>query len=136
MGICAVCGCSTPNPITCRQHSRINSQFKSCNNWRRKRGQPELSWEAYLQRRDEAHINRPKPRMFLPEDCTGPTVTWDGTDRSPCASCEHSLKDHSRWGCIKCKERSRYDEWISRGVHLYASHYSQFDLTAVVCSRR
>lgn len=135
MPLCAVCGCSTPNPITCKDHSRINSQWKSCNSWRRKRGQSELSWEAYLQRRDEAHINRPKPRLFEPQDMTGPTVTWDGTDRSPCANCEHGMKDHYRYGCIKCQERSKFDEFISKGAFFVNSHYSHVDLNAVEFSR-
>ena len=136
MSQCMVCGCETPNRLTCSKHTRLNIQWKSCNNWRRKHQRPELTFHEYLQNRKSNSKSNAKPRMFEAEDCAGPTVIWDGHDGPPCEQgCAHQFKDKNRFGCaIKCQERHKYA--ISHGPYQVQSHYSQLDLTAVVCSRR
>jgi hypothetical protein len=132
---CIVCGCETPNKLTCSLHTRLNSQWKSCNNWRRKRGLIELSWPEYQEQRRHGREISPKPRLFFAEDLVGPDVVWDGTDRSPCQKCSHFAKDKFRYGCIKCPERSKFDEFISQGVFWVRSNYSNMVLGAVELSR-
>jgi hypothetical protein len=131
---CQICGCETRNKVACPQHSRINSLWKSYNKIRERRGHAHITWPEYEQHRKKEFLRNPKPRLFRAEDMTGPDVVWDGTDRSPCQHCEHGNKDHGRYGCIKCVERHRYA--VSHGDYLVRSHYSQVELTAVVCSRR
>jgi hypothetical protein len=135
MGTCIVCGEPTSNKLACKDHTRINSQWKSCNNWRRKKGLPELTWPEYEAQRQHGREISPKPRLFFAEDLTGPDVVWDGTDHSPCQKCSHFAKDKFRYGCIKCSERSRYDEWISKGVCWINSAYSPMVLGAVELTR-
>lgn len=118
MTLCAVCGKETTNKIACGRHTRLNSQWKSYNNNRRLRGQPELGIQDYIQNRKKV---KPRPRLFDKADLTGPTVVWDGTDRSPCAECEHGKKDHHRYGCIKCEERHRFA--VSHGVDFITNPY-------------
>jgi hypothetical protein len=136
MGTCFICGCTTPNKLSCSRHTRLNSQWKSCNNWRRKRGLAELSWPEYEAQRKHGRQISPKPRLFFEEDLIGPNIKWDGSDRSPCAKCEHGEKDKFRFGCaIRCEERVRYDESISRGVFWVKSAYSPMVLGAVELTR-
>ena len=123
---CNICGAETTNKIACPKHSRLNSVWKSYNNTRSKRGLGPVTIEQYLEHRKYVKDNGHKQRtsVFNPEDLTGPTVVWDGNGHSPCdQGCEHRDKDKSRFGCIKCEERSRYDEWCRRefyGIELLA----------------
>jgi hypothetical protein len=136
MGTCIVCGEPTSNKLACKDHTRLNSQWKSCNNWRKKKGLPQLTWAEYEAQRKHGREISPKPRLFFEEDLTGPTVVWDGSDRSPCAKCEHGEKDKFRFGCaIRCNERVKYDESISQGVFWVRSTYSPLMLGAVELTR-
>lgn len=107
---CIVCGVEIqpPNKITCSRHSRHNSAWKSYNKLMEKLGRPALTWEQYREHRAKHQEKKRRPRLFRPEDMTGPTVTWDGSDRSPCARCEHGMKDHHRYGCVTCGERFKF----------------------------
>jgi hypothetical protein len=133
MGTCIVCGCETSNAVACKEHTRLNSQWKSCNNWRRRKGLTELSWHEYEVQRKHGREISPKPRLFFDEDLVGPNIKWDGKDRSPCIGCEHETKDKFRFGCVKCVERWSYA--MSHGDLLSRTQYSNLHLNAVELSR-
>jgi hypothetical protein len=133
MNRCLVCGCETSNKLACKVHTRLNSQWKSCNNWRKKRGLTQLTLQEYQIQREIGREKSPKPRLFTPQDCVGPNIKWDGKDRSPCRGCAHQEKDKFRYGCVTCVERWLYSE--SHGDYLGKTRYSNLQLSAVELSR-
>jgi len=110
MNKCVICGAPTENKVACQKHTRVNTQWKSYNSIRKTRGLPPMTWPEYEARLEEFFsCNQKKPSFFAPEDMDGPTVEWDGTDRSPCTQgCAHRLKNKDRFGCVTCGERWKF----------------------------